>query len=574
MANQNDILNMNDNAEDELTNIESLEELESKLYEELEENSSELEQIKEDFDKIGNPDALGEVITNVVWEQFINQIAGTAGEDFIEENRGLTLDLRKEAHIQTTEAFAKGQIAKHNTEIDYQQRYDDWQSKLKKDGNGNVETHMTRSGKEEATLAPDARKPFDKGRPTGSKEKKTAMDHTIPAAEIIRDPAANAHLTKEEQIAFANGDANLNEMDSSMNQSKGDKSMTEWLDTPNAKGQKPDEIFDITPEEDAALREKDAAAREEYERLKKEGEQRSIEAGKKSRRAEAKRIGGKAVRAVVMTLLASFLKELVAKFVKWLKSMEKSIQSFLASMKEAINSFVNNLKTHLINATDSLLTTIATAIFGPIVGTIKKVWMLLKQGWRSLKDAIQYIKDPANKNKSTDILILEVGKIVMAGATAVGAIVLGELIEKALMGIPVMAVDIPIIGSLANILGSLLGAVIAGIIGAVVMNLIDKGIAERRKRNNQQQQIEKGNVILQTQSQLLYVQQARSNQETSKAVVEIADRHEKAGAFMHSLDHEESIDRCQEKLNDFDEMTVENESGLDDIESMLNTFNN
>ena len=62
-------------------------------------------------EQISNPDALGETIKNVVWEQFINQIATTAGEDFIKENRGLHLDLRKEAHIQTAENFDKGNIA-------------------------------------------------------------------------------------------------------------------------------------------------------------------------------------------------------------------------------------------------------------------------------------------------------------------------------------------------------------------------------------------------------------------------------------------------------------------------------
>lgn len=57
--------------------------------------------------------------------------------------------------------------------------------------------------KEEATLVKGARKPFDEGRPSGSDENHTDMDHTVSAAEIIRDPAANAHMTEEEQIAFA-----------------------------------------------------------------------------------------------------------------------------------------------------------------------------------------------------------------------------------------------------------------------------------------------------------------------------------------------------------------------------------
>lgn len=268
-------------------------ELEARLQGQLEEELAGLEFLQEEREKIGSPDALGETIKNVVWEQFINQIATTVGEDFVKENHGLNLDLRKEAHIQTTENFAEGKIATHNTEINYQERYNDWQANFVKDEKGNIVTHKTRSGKDEATLVKGAREVFDKDRPSGSMEKHTDMDHTVSAAEIIRDPAANAHMTKDEQIAFANSDKNLNEMDSSLNRSKGDKSMTEWLDNPNANGQKPDEIFDISAEDDAKMRQKDAEAREEYEKLKAEAEQRSIEAGKKSRKEEAKRIGGR-----------------------------------------------------------------------------------------------------------------------------------------------------------------------------------------------------------------------------------------------------------------------------------------
>ena len=231
MAKENAVLDKKEQLNEDLVESFDFDELEEKLQSQLEEELADMQFLAEEKEKIGNPDNLGNVIMDVVWEQFLNQVAVTAGEDFIKENRGLHLDLRKEAHIQTTENFAEGKIATHNTEIDYQQRYDDWQSNFVKDENGNVVTHQTRSGKEEATLVKGARKPFDEGRPTGSVENHTDMDHTVSAAEIIRDPAANAHMTKEEQIAFANSDANLNEMDSSLNRSKGDKSMTEWPET-------------------------------------------------------------------------------------------------------------------------------------------------------------------------------------------------------------------------------------------------------------------------------------------------------------------------------------------------------
>ena len=148
--------------EDEIRNNDFLDfdELEEELRKEVEAQLSELKILEENKEKIGNPESLGEIIKNVVWEQFINQIGGKAGEDFIKRNKQLMskmndeafiqttitdddvdrygLDLRKEAHIQTTENFADGNIAKHNTEIDYQQRYDDWQNNFKRDENGNI----------------------------------------------------------------------------------------------------------------------------------------------------------------------------------------------------------------------------------------------------------------------------------------------------------------------------------------------------------------------------------------------------------------------------------------------------
>lgn len=507
-------------------------ELEKQLEEGLEESLSELEFLREDKNKIGNPENLGNVIMDVVWDQFVVQIGAVAGEDFIKENRGMRLDLRDEAHIQTTENFADGKIASHNTEIDYQQRYDDWQSNFVKDENGNIVTHQTRSGKEETTLVKGAREPFDRDRPKGSKEKKTDMDHTVSAGEIIRDAEANAHLTKDEQINFANSEKNLNEINASWNRSKGDLTMQEWLDTPNENGQTPREIFDITPEDEKALLQKDAEARAEYERQKREGEQRSIEAGKKSRKAEAFRIGGKALRAAVMGLLAELIRNIIGKLIAWLKQKQKSLNSFIEQVKEAIKTFVGNIKQNLLTAGTTVASTILTAIVGPVVGTIQKVWMLLKQGGKSVKEAIDYVKSPENRKKSFGVLMLEVGKIVMTGLTTAGALVLGEVIEKALMAFPVFAVEIPLLGSLANIIGIFLGAVVAGIAGALVMNLIDKLIAKKQKQEITTRQIEKGNEVLARQAKLIAVNEEQLRRTKAKSAKSIQTRHEAAAEVM------------------------------------------
>ena len=530
----------------------NLDEIEDKLDAELEVQFSDLELLEEEQAKISNPDSIGDTVLGVVWEQFINQVGTVAGQDFIEENRGLTLDLRKEAHIQTTENFAEGNIATHNTKIDYQQRYDDWQSNFEKDADGKVVMHNTRINerddkgnvilgsdekpvkKQVETLADGYRKPFDKVRNerglVGNKEKGTAMDETVSVGEIVRDPAANAHMTKEEQIEFDLSEKNLNEIDAHWNSSKGDTPTNEWLDNPNSKGQKPQEIFDNMTDEDAEkLRQKNSEARAEYEKRKKEAEQRSIAAGKQSRKEEAFRIGGKALHAVLMGLLAELIKNIVQKLIAWIRAGEKNFKAFVAQIKDALLTFVKNFKQNVLTAGNTLATTIATAIVGPVVATVKKMWMLIKQGGKTIKDAILYLKKPENKEKPLSLKMLRVGEIAIGGLTAIGAIVSGELFQDALESIPVFAIPIPGLGNLANVLGIFLGAVVSGIIGALILRLIDKVIAKKQKQENLNRQIEKKNEILVTQGQLTDIKVEKLGQSKETTANAIVNRHRRAG---------------------------------------------
>lgn len=503
------------------------EDLERKLDAELEEQMSDLEGLENDYEKIGSPDTLGETVLHVVWEQFINQVGVIAGEDFIKENRGLTLDLRDSAHIQNTENFEKGKIATHNDKIDYQKRFEDWQDNFQKDENGNIKMQYDSVDKEwKKVLVPGARTPFDKGRKKGSAS--MHEDHTVSAAEYIRDSDTNAHMTKEEQIASANSEKNLRPLDSAANQSKGDHKTANWLDS-ERNGQKPAERFNIDEEE---LRKNDKEAREAWEEEKEKGKQRSIETGKQSQKEETLRISGKALRSVLMGLLASLIKDIIRKLIAWFRSGERKFKSFINSVKEALSSFISNIKEHLLNAGNTLVTTIATAIFGPIIGTLKKAWIYLKQGYKSIKEAIHFMKDPANKDMPFGIKLMEIGKIVTVGLTAGGAIVLSEIIEKGLMAIPGFAFEIPLLGSLANLIGIFLGALVSGLIGAIALNLIDKAIARKIKHENMVQQIVKRNEIITTQNQLLTTKESNVSKTAINTHGNVRGRHDKAAHSM------------------------------------------
>lgn len=570
MEKENAVFEKNAILDAELTEPFNLDELEAKLARELEDEFADMQFLQEEKEKIGNPDHLGDVIMGVIWEQFLNQVAAKAGEDFIKENNGLHLDLRKEAHFLTAENFEHGKMPTHNPNVQtYQQRYDAYRSdfqtdpkqevKMSKNMRYNEDTKTyerydkktdswvnktrynedtkvwedwdTRADGWKKRLAPGARDTFDTRTADQTGSAAVAKDHTISAAEQIRDVEAAAYVDRETRQEFAKSDVNLNDLDARANSSKNDSTMEEWLNS-EKDGKKPSERFDI---DDETLRKQDAEAREAYDKMKAEGQKKTVEEGKKSQRDEAFRIGGKALRAVALQLLGELVREIIVKLVQWFKSAQKALDTLLGSLKDAIHAFLGKMKTHLIHAGDTVLSTVATAIIGPVFGTIKKVWMMLKQGWSSLKEAVSYIKDPANKGKPVGILLMEVGKIIIAGLTGVGALLLGEVVEKGLMTIPVFAVEIPLLGSLANILGIFFGAVVAGIIGAMALNLLDKAIAKKKKREVVAAAIDKGNEILANQYKRRIVKQAIFMQEREKAQAEFIRCGQEADAIMKEM---------------------------------------
>lgn len=524
-----------------------LDALEQKLEEEIGDHLSSLEQLKEEHKLIGNPDGIGTVVLNSVWEQFINQVGVVAGEDFIEANRGLTLDLRAEAHIQTTDNFVHGKIASHNSYIDYQKRYDEMRQDFQTDPTTKtndytrynedtkvVEKYDPRSGEWKAKLADGARDKFDTRTAKQRGSKTVSKDHVISVAEQIRDMEAAAHLDREERKNFAKSDVNLQDLDADANRSKSDLTTEQFLDT-ERNGKKPDERFPIDKEK---MLENDKKAREEYEKMKEKGKQKSIETGKKSQREEVFRIGGKAVRVAVTALLAELVRNIIAKLIQWIRSGEKNFSSFFVHLKEALYQFLGNMKKHVLTVGDSVLTTIATAIFGPIVGMVKKVWMLLKQGARSIKQAIDYLRNPENKGKSTSILLLEVSKIVTAGVVGIGAIVLGEMIEKSLLTIPVLAIEIPLFGSIASILGMFSGALVSGIVGALVVNMIDKLVAKKRSADSREFQISKRNEIIIVQGKMRDISAEQLARKKEQVTSSISERHaEMSKAMRASLEN-------------------------------------
>lgn len=503
----------------EITNYEleygNLIELQSSLQVELNDILDELSSIEDDREKLQNNQYLEEAIQDIIWDQVQNQLAVQIGEEFIKDNQGQTLDLRKSAHIQTAENFEKGNFATHNRDVNYQERYNKWQD------------NFTTNKKGERVLKKDARKFFDKGRDMGSAA--IHKDHTVSIKEQLNDIEMATFLSKEQVKEFANSSKNLHDLDASANKSKNDKTMTEFLNS-ERNGLKPEERFNIDRKQ---LEKDDQEAREELKKRKEENENIAIQSGKKSRRKEALKVTGKALKAAVLQLLTEFLREIVKKFISWLGEKEKNFGTFISKVKEAISNFMSNLSHHVLGVGQSMATMLATSIIGPVVGTFMQVWTFIQQGWRSLTEAIDYLKNPENKNKSTSVKMLEIGKIIVGGVTAAGAIVLSSAIGATLLSIfPPLGVEIPLLGSLSGLIGTFMGATVAGIAGAFVLKLIDQMIVDKQIDELTNKKIDKYNNKLIVQDQMNAVGMALVQVDKMESLSQMEDRHHQAAEIM------------------------------------------
>lgn len=535
----------------------SYDELDKEINHQIDANFQELDQLKIDRESIGDPKKITNAISQIVWEQFILQVAGTAGSDFVKENHDLNLSLKKADHYVNSEDFYDGKIPTHNFESanKYQERREKYFSNFQKDENGNVVTHRTRMGTDEATLAKGARKPYDKGRPTGSQEKNTSMDHTVSAGEMMRDKRAGAFLDEDEKIKFANSKANLNEMDRDWNASKGDLSMEDWLNTPNKNGQKPDEIFNMSDEDKKKLLEKDREARVEKEKVISEGEKRANEEGRASRIDELKRSAQFTTQAVVVALLAKLTKTVFEEVVKWLMGKEHEWKNLIEHIKKAIHDFIFDFKNNVLLGVDVAATTILTQLFGEIIPMIRKALVFVSIGGKSTLDVYKYLKNPKNSSKDSYTKMMEVGEIFVTGLTAASGVALGMGITYVLTKYvpPLAAFQIPLLGSAAGLMGIFFGGLTAGICGAIIMSIIEGKLSGKMLNDNAVAQINKTGDILRLQNMQFENYENSVNDAASSAASNITSDFKEARSKLEEIrkKKDEPIESDnEEKFND------------------------
>lgn len=526
-----------------------LDDFSKNLEEQIELDMQALGDLEESSKIFKSSESVLETIAQSVSDQFNSRIAAMAGENFIEDNNGLTLDLRKEAHIQT-ENFDSGKVATHNVYVDYEKRKkENYDNRYKKDAEGNVITN--KKGKPILN-----RENFDDKKMRGEGKDGIEKDHTVSIKETANDGDELTYFDNNELKERINGETNIADMKASHNKSKNDKSTTEWLDGMSEKEKRE---RGITPELEKKYRDDDKKSREYRKKTLEQRKKEEEKLGEKSRKEETKKIGKATLKAVLFKLLKNLGEELLKNIIAWFKSAQKTLKTLLETIKTSIKNFIFDFKKNLKDAVSTSFNTIMTSIYGPIYRLVMSSWNLFKQGFTAVKKVYQYLKNEENKNKSSEEIMVGISEIILTTVSGAGAIVLGEFFEKKLMLIPGFAIEIPFLGSIASIIGIFLGAIISGVLGALVINRIKQYINKRLERGNTGEQLELLDRVRKNQEIDLEIKKLTLEETQYSAYENIHVRHgvakeeikEGLGKIKENLKSDETID---ENLNEIDRL--------------------
>ncbi|MEI2400146.1 MULTISPECIES: hypothetical protein [Paenibacillus] len=553
MANKNEILNI------EINNIETdfdFEEIEGFLSKQLEESFSDLELLEGDREKLSDPDSLGKIVLDEVWKQFGNQIG---------------LDMTNETLIQKYDREHPEEYKDIADSVMQDKRYKDANKAMK-------EQQQTGNLKDEYT-----------GKDLKLGEKAN-LDHVVSRKELFdnqRRKQANLDVA-----SLANKGENLKPTNESLNKSKGAKSNKEYTETRETRekslveqNEKANKKIDESNMSDADKRWQKEENNKRFNNKIAADDDLMMKADNGARKAinkdirldVAKEVGKKAgkdaLKTMAISALFTLLKEIMNGLVRFFKGKSKSLNGFLSNMKESIRSFFSKIYSVLQTGASTLIGTIVSEIFGPIVSLFKKLSSFIKQGISSVVEAVNFLRDKKNKEKPLSVKVAQVGKIITVGLVGGSAIFLGEVFEKFLFTtVPGMQIEIPLIGTLANMIGLFLSSLVSGLVGAIVLNLIDKFISRKAKEEIDQQIIYKKNKLINLQQVQLFAAESYVAASKENVMSEISENHTLAKDIMQqSLTKIFAGDKANDKKNK--EIISDNQKSLvqmqNDLEDLL-----
>lgn len=553
MENELLVLNAEEVYESENLNYDELEEL---LEQQFTTEFSNLEKLELECKEISSPDKLGDVILDEIWNQFANQIG---------------LDMTSDTLLkQYNDKHPNGYTKEEGAKIMKDKRYTDANNAMK-------ERQKNRNLKDEYT-----------GKTIKINEKAN-LDHVIPRKQIFENTWRK--IADIETADLANKKENFAATNESLNKSKGAKSNSDYIKNrelrendlreqvkkANKKIDKMNisdaEKRNLKAENNKRLNDKLAADSKKMlksEKTAKKAINKDIE--KKASVRMANKASKDAIKAMFVAALFGMLKEIMNALVRYFKAKQQSFDTFMEEMKKALHSFFGKIKDFIKVGVDSFVGSIVGEIIGAFNQKLQKLPNLIKQLFGSIRESISYLSNPENQTHSTAIKIAHISKIITSALVGVGAMFLGEYFEKYLLTISGMQTLIPLLGTIANILGMFLASLLTGILGAVIINRLDQFISKKLIEENQKQQADKKNELLRIQDVQIFVAEENVAIKRNHIFSKMAQNHQKLRELLGNVQEEFSNSKI-----DFKKRLLANEiyfgekqSEVEEMQSALN----
>lgn len=300
------------------------------------------------------------------------------------------------------------------------------------------------------------------------------VDHVVSEHEIDMNSRANLFLSKDERAKMANDDSNLKPTSNSINSSKQDKCMDDFLKaqaTGAPKGVTNSEKYGINEEK---ARKGDNESRDQIiktlrnAQIKTQGKELLETGMKEGFKMGTQQAIGLLVREFTLAafseakdifsnrhtiiLNSEFLHSLKERFERISKRVMSKWKDVVAVFGHgAISGFFSNLITVIIN---SFLT------------TSKRAVKMIREGFYSLLKALKILMSPP-QNISRVEAAHEATKLIASGLIVTGGIAVEELLQKSLASIPVF-------GMFSDIIATVIVGIVTGLSMAFIVYLVDK----------------------------------------------------------------------------------------------------
>jgi len=469
------LLQASDETEIEIESLDSMSALRMEVDEGFELALQEMKDLESQLENLGGDNLLALCKDNVV-----NTVVGQFGL------ASLLIDSRDGGAVTTTHNFEQGLTANAGDAEKYQ-RMDqsrsmsgaEWQDLRKQKGYDRDFPRRRKEGFQKNEILRDEY--------TGRelpKDGRTHLDHVVSAREIDTDAGMNLHLSADERVRLALNDDNLAFTSESINASKNDHKMEDWLDKTNRQGEANHERYGI---------DRDKAEKRD-QRARKTINREVNTAALKKYTGELMATGAKdAANMAYYTALGVIMKELAEGSVKAVKKafsarhqgFREILNIFKAEMHEVVVRLKKRWKEIAAGSIEAgitaFLSNIVVFLINMFATTLKKVVKMIRAGFVSLVQALKLLASPPPGMSRGDAGF-EALKILTAGVIGALSLGLSASIEKLLQAIPGLQplMMFPVVSgdgeptTVSDILAVTLSGIVGGLLSTIAIYLLDQ----------------------------------------------------------------------------------------------------